>query len=44
MPAPCNSIRMILNDCPVFVKVGGIIKPVDVYAEFASEIISNFLI
>ena len=32
----------LLNDCAIFIKLVGIIKSVDVYAQFATEIISNF--
>jgi hypothetical protein len=34
----------LLNDFPIFIKLGGIIKFVDVYAETETEIISNFVI
>jgi len=34
----------IWNDCSVFIKLCGIIKPVDVHAETEKEIISNFTI
>jgi hypothetical protein len=33
----------LLNDCPVCLKLSGVIKPVGVYAEFETEIITNFL-
>jgi hypothetical protein len=28
-------------NCPVYIKLGGIIMPVDVYAQFETEIITN---
>jgi len=35
---------MTFNGCPVFIELRTIIKPVDVYAETETEIISNFVI
>jgi hypothetical protein len=38
------SVRTNLNDCPVFIKLDGIIKPIDVHAMTETEIIFNFVI
>jgi hypothetical protein len=37
-------LRWLLNNCPIYIKLGGIIKPVDLYAQFAKEMIPKYVI